>query len=45
MNTYKCHALGAYVKAIWMFGTTDNYTTQPVGPSCCSCSTSTLIIS
>jgi hypothetical protein len=30
MNTYKMHALGDYVKAIRMFGTTDNYTTQSV---------------
>ena len=30
MNTYKIHALGSYVKAIHMYGTTDSYTTQPV---------------
>jgi hypothetical protein len=28
--TYKVHALGDYVKAIWRFGTTDNYSTQVV---------------
>lgn len=28
--TYKLHALGDYVNAIWMYGTTDNYTTQIV---------------
>jgi len=30
MSTYKLHALGDYVKAIWEFGTTDNYSTQVV---------------
>jgi hypothetical protein len=30
INTYKVHALGAYAKAIRMFGAMDNYTTQPV---------------
>jgi hypothetical protein len=30
LNTFKLHSLGAYVNAIRMFGTTDNYTTQPV---------------
>jgi hypothetical protein len=30
LRTYKLHALGAYTKAIRMFGTTDNYTTQTV---------------
>jgi hypothetical protein len=30
LNTYKIHALGAYVNAIRTFGTTDNYTTQAV---------------
>lgn len=30
MSTYKLHALGDYVKSIWLFGTTDNYTTQVV---------------
>ena len=24
---YKLHALGDYVKTIWQFGTTDNYST------------------
>ncbi|KAG6329626.1 hypothetical protein ID866_9463 [Astraeus odoratus] len=28
MSTYKLHALGDYVKSIWQFGTTDNYSTQ-----------------
>ncbi|KIJ06917.1 hypothetical protein PAXINDRAFT_19881 [Paxillus involutus ATCC 200175] len=28
MATYKLHALGDYVKSIWLFGTTDNYSTQ-----------------
>lgn len=28
--TYKLHALGDYVAAIWCFGPTDNYTTQTV---------------
>ncbi|KAL0562469.1 hypothetical protein V5O48_019618, partial [Marasmius crinis-equi] len=26
--TYKIHALGHYVRQIWLFGTTDSYTTQ-----------------
>jgi hypothetical protein len=30
INTYKTHALGGYVKAIRLYGTTDNYTTQTV---------------
>lgn len=30
MSTYKLHALGDYVKSIWEFGTTDNYSTQVV---------------
>ena len=30
MSTYKLHALGDYVKSIWQFGTTDNYSTQVV---------------
>ena len=34
MSTYKLHALGDYVKSIWLFGTTDNYTTQVVCSSC-----------
>jgi hypothetical protein len=28
--TYKVHALGDYLKAIWHYGTTDNYSTQVV---------------
>jgi hypothetical protein len=28
MNTYKARVLGAYVNAIRMYGTTDNYTTN-----------------
>ncbi|KAN0082850.1 hypothetical protein V8E55_008645, partial [Tylopilus felleus] len=28
MSTYKLHALGDYVRSIWLFGTTDNYSTQ-----------------
>lgn len=28
--TYKLHALGDYIKTIWQFGTTDNYSTQVV---------------
>lgn len=31
MSTYKLHALGDYVRSIWLFGTTDNYSTQVVG--------------
>lgn len=27
---YKLHALGDYVRMIWMYGTTDSYSTQPV---------------
>jgi hypothetical protein len=30
LSTYKLHALGDYVKTIWLFGTTDNYSTQVV---------------
>jgi len=30
MSTYKLHALGDYVKSIWLFGTTDNFSTQVV---------------
>jgi hypothetical protein len=30
MLTYKLHALGDYVKSIWLYGTTDNYSTQVV---------------
>jgi hypothetical protein len=33
MSTYKLHALGDYVKSIWLYGTTDNYSTQIVSPS------------
>lgn len=28
MSTYKLHSLGDYVKSIWLFGMTDNYSTQ-----------------
>lgn len=28
--TYKIHALGDYVQTIWLFGTTDSYSTQIV---------------
>jgi hypothetical protein len=28
--TYKYHSLGDYVATIWMYGTTDSYSTQPV---------------
>jgi hypothetical protein len=31
LKTYKFHALGDYYNAIKRFGTTDSYTTQPVG--------------
>jgi len=31
LSTYKLHALGDYVKSIWLYGTTDNYSTQVVG--------------
>ena len=30
MLTYKMHSLGDYVKSIWLYGTTDNYSTQIV---------------
>jgi hypothetical protein len=30
MLTYKLHALGDYVKNTWLYGTTDNYSTQVV---------------
>jgi hypothetical protein len=30
MLTYKMHSLGDYVKSIWLYGTTDNYSTQTV---------------
>ena len=33
MSTYKLHVLGDYVKLIWQFGTTDNYSTQVVSGS------------
>ena len=33
MSTYKLHALGDYVKSIWQFRTTDNYSTQVVSGS------------
>lgn len=35
MNTYKLHALGDYVANIWLYGTTDSYSTQVV--SCFIC--------
>jgi hypothetical protein len=31
LSTYKLHALGDYFKTIRLFGTTDSYSTQPVG--------------
>ena len=31
LNTYKFHALGDYCNIIRRFGTTDSYSTQPVG--------------
>jgi len=31
MNTYKVHALGDYVETIKTYGTTDSYSTEPVG--------------
>ena len=30
VSTYKTHALGDYVEAIWWYGTTDNYNTELV---------------
>ena len=30
LTTYKAHSLGGYAKAIHLFGTTDNYSTQKV---------------
>jgi hypothetical protein len=33
LNTYKYHALGDYCNTIRQFGTTDSYSTQPVGLS------------
>jgi len=33
MLTYKLHVLGDYVKSIWQFGTTNNYSTQVVSGS------------
>lgn len=35
MSTYKLHSLGDYVRSIWLFGTTDNYSTQVVGTVAC----------
>lgn len=35
MSTYKLHVLGDYVRSIWLFGTTDNYSTQVVGTVAC----------
>ena len=31
LKSYKYHALGDYCNTIWRFGTTDSYSTQPVG--------------
>ncbi|KAF8156743.1 hypothetical protein B0H34DRAFT_798127 [Crassisporium funariophilum] len=31
LGTYKTHALGGYVKAIWLFGTTDDLSSAPFG--------------
>jgi hypothetical protein len=31
LNTYKIHALGDYVATIRQYGTTDSYSTEPVG--------------
>ena len=33
MTTYKLHALGDYVKAIWCYGMMDNYSAQVVSSS------------
>lgn len=30
LSTYKFHAMGDYVRSIWLFGTTDSFTTQIV---------------
>jgi hypothetical protein len=30
LNTYKFHAMGDYVRSIWVFGTTDSFSTQIV---------------
>ena len=30
LKTYKYHLLGDYVETIWLFGTTDSYSTQSV---------------
>lgn len=35
MNTYKLHALGDYVANIWLYGTTDSYSTQVVSYFTC----------
>lgn len=40
LNTYKNHALGDYSKTIRMYGTTDSYSTEPVGTSLCRIVTS-----
>jgi Sec-independent protein translocase protein TatA len=37
MFTYKMHTLGAYVRSIMTFGTSDNYSTQPVSLVRSSC--------
>jgi hypothetical protein len=33
LNTYKFHAMGDYVQSIWLFGTTDSFTTQIIHES------------
>ena len=35
MYTYKLHALGDYVVNIWLYGPTDNYSTQVVSHFTC----------
>ena len=35
MSTYKLHALGDYVANIWLYGLTDNYSTQVVSYFTC----------
>jgi len=34
LQTYKLHTLGDYVEQIWMYGTTDSYSMQPVSYYC-----------
>jgi hypothetical protein len=43
LSTYKFHALGSYVRAIRMYGPTDNYSTQPVSALCASVATMFII--